>query len=213
MTRIIKLTFNPFQENTYIIYNDQKECWIIDPGNSNPREDKVLLDTIEKHELTPVELILTHAHIDHIMGNKFVFDQFGLQALMHEKELPVLQFADAAAARWGIPYSKSPEPKGFLKEGNIIQLGEDVFDILFTPGHSPGSICFYNKSDGYCISGDVLFQGSIGRTDLPGGDYNTLINSIQTQLLTLEDDVVIYNGHGNETTIGAERRSNPFLVG
>ncbi|MEZ5006577.1 MAG: MBL fold metallo-hydrolase [Chitinophagales bacterium] len=213
MTRIIKLTFNPFQENTYIIYNDKKECWIIDPGNSDPNEDKVLLDTINKHGLKPIELILTHAHIDHVMGNKFVYDQFGLQALLHEKEMPVLQFADAAAARWGIPYTKSPEPKGFIKEGTTIKLGEDSFDILFTPGHSPGSICFYNKADKYCISGDVLFQGSIGRTDLPGGDYDTLINSIKTQLLTLDDDVVIYNGHGNETTIGRERRSNPFLVG
>ncbi len=211
MTRIIKLTFNPFQENSYIIYNQQKECWIVDPGNSNERENQILLDTITEHNLKPIKLIITHAHIDHIMGNKFVFDQFGLKPMMHEKELPVLNFADQAAARWGIPYIKSPEPKEFLKEGTSIKLGDDNFDILFTPGHSPGSICLYNEKDGYCITGDVLFEASIGRTDLPGGDYNTLISSIKTQLLPLDDEVVVYSGHGNETTIGTERRTNSFL--
>lgn len=213
MTRIITLTFNPFQENTYLVYNDDKDCWIIDPGNCNQSENQVLQRTIEENGLNPVELILTHAHIDHIMGNKFVFDTYGLQPLMHEKEMPVLEFADAAAARWGISYTKSPEPKGFLKENTTIQLGEESFDIFFTPGHSPGSICFYNKAEAYCIAGDVLFEGSIGRTDLPGGDYKTLINSITTQLLTLPDDVKIYNGHGNATTIGRERKHNPFLQG
>lgn len=211
MTSIIKLTFNPFQENTYLVYNDAKECWIIDPGNSNERENKMLVDKINEFGLKPVELILTHAHIDHILGNKFVFDKYGLQPMMHEIEMQVLSFADMAAARWNIPYTKSPEPKGFLKEGNSIYLGEDKFDILFTPGHSPGSICFYNAKDKYVIAGDVLFEGSIGRTDLPGGDYNTLINSIQTQLMTLPDDVAVFNGHGNSTTIGAERATNPFL--
>lgn len=211
MTRIIKLTFNPFQENTYLIYNDKKDCWIIDPGNFNAQEDAKLLKTIKDNGLNPVELILTHAHIDHVMGNHFVYKEFGLKPLLHEKELQVLQFADMAAERWSIPYTKSPEHKGFLKEGTSIFLGEDEFEILFTPGHSPGSVCFLNRKEQYCISGDVLFQSSIGRTDLPGGDYDTLINSIQTQLMTLEDDIEIHCGHGPSTTIGQERSMNPFL--
>jgi glyoxylase-like metal-dependent hydrolase (beta-lactamase superfamily II) len=211
MTRIIKLTFNAFQENTYIIYNASKECWIIDPGNSNPKEDALLLKTIQDHQLKPVELILTHAHIDHVLGNHWVYKEFGLAPLMHEIELQVLSFASMSAARWNVAYTESPAPKGFLKEGTTIQLGEDKFQILFTPGHSPGSICFYNEADKYCISGDVLFQSSIGRTDLPGGDYDTLIASIQTQLMVLPDDVDIHSGHGPSTTIGRERKMNPFL--
>jgi hydroxyacylglutathione hydrolase len=211
MTRIITFTFNAFQENTYIIYNASKECWIIDPGNSNAQEDALLLKTIEDLQLKPVELILTHAHIDHVFGNHFIFKQFGLAPMMHEKEVQVLGFAAMAAARWSVAYTESPAPKGFLKEGTTLKLGEDEFKILFTPGHSPGSICFYNEKDKYCISGDVLFQSSIGRTDLPGGDYDTLIASIKTQLMVLEDDVKIYSGHGPVTTIGRERKMNPFL--
>lgn len=211
MTRIIQLTFNPFQENTYIVYNENKDCWIIDPGNFNAQEDALLLKTIEEHDLNPVELILTHAHIDHVFGLHWVHKQYGLAPLMHEKELQVLQFADMAAARWNVKYTEGPAPKGFLKEGTTISLGEDKFDILFTPGHSPGSICFLNKAEKYCISGDVLFQSSIGRTDLPGGDHATLIASIQNELMTLDDDVQILSGHGPVTTIGQERRSNPFL--
>lgn len=211
MSQVIKLTFNPFQENTYIIYNQNKDCWIIDPGCFSPQEEKVLQDTIEKRGLRPVKLLLTHSHIDHIMGNAFVYKTWGLRPWMHKKDLPVLQFADQAAARWNIPYTKSPEPEGFIKEGEDQLLGEDRFEVLFTPGHCPGEICFLNRKDNYCIAGDVLFEGSIGRTDLPGGDYDTLIDSIHSQLMVLPDSIKIYSGHGNDTTIGRERRSNPFL--
>lgn len=211
MSGIIKLTFNPFQENTYIVYNDHKQCWIIDPGNSNEREDALLKQTLEDNDLEPVSLVLTHAHVDHVMGNRFIHETYGHRPLIHEKELPVLQFARHAASLWNLPYKESPEPEGFINEDTVMKLGELEFEVFFTPGHSPGEVCFYNRAGKYCIAGDVLFYGSIGRTDLPGGDYDTLINSIKTKLMVLDDDVVVYSGHGPDTTIGDERRKNPFL--
>jgi len=211
MSSIIKLTYNAFQENTYIVHNKEKQCWIIDPGCSNPSEQQHLKRTIEDNGLTPVELILTHAHIDHIMGNAFVNETWGLKPLLHEKEVPVFQFAGKSASMWGLDYTESPEPKGFIDENKPLMLGKDKFEVLFTPGHSPGEICLYNREDKYCVAGDVLFYGSIGRTDLPGGNYDTLISSIQSKLMVLEDDVVIYSGHGPDTTIGKERVQNPFL--
>jgi len=211
MSGIIKLTFNAFQENTYIVYNNEKACWIIDPGCSNASEEQHLKQVIEKHGLNPVALILTHAHIDHIMGNAFVFNTWGLKPTMHEKEVPVFQFAGKSASMWGLTYTESPEPETFIREDSPLMLGDDEFEVLFTPGHSPGEICLYNRKEKYCIAGDVLFYGSIGRTDLPGGNYDTLINSIQSALMTLEDDVIVYSGHGPDTTIGKERVQNPFL--
>ena len=210
MSGIIKLTFNPFQENTFIVHNSAKDCWIIDPGNSNMTENNALKNTIEEHGLTPVALLLTHAHLDHVMGNQFVFDTYGLKPEMHREGLPVLDYSAKAAAMYGIPFIDGPAPEKFI-EGNSMQLGALQFDVLFTPGHCPGEVSFYNKSEKYCIAGDVLFYGSIGRTDLPGGDYDTLINSIKSELMVLEDDVIIYSGHGPETTVGQERGNNPFL--
>lgn len=211
MTTITVFTCNPFSENGYIIANQQKDCWIIDPGCYTDKEKQSLKNYIEKKELNPVMLLNTHCHIDHIYGNAFVAETFGLKARFHEQEEIVRKSGSIGAAMFGM---KTPEdfPSGdYITENEILHLGENIFEILFTPGHSPGSVCFYNREEKYVIGGDVLFQGSIGRTDLPGGDYDTLINSIKTKLLSLPDDVTVYNGHGSYTNIGEERRKNPFL--
>ncbi len=211
-TDIAAFCFNPFQENTYVISNHNKECWIIDPGCFNLQEQEVLTGYIEENALKPVKLLNTHCHLDHIYGNKFISDEYNLELGVHEKELPILERADATARMFGVKIPEKCEVGYFIKEGDQLQLGESIFDVLFTPGHSPGSICFSNKEELYAIVGDVLFQGSIGRTDLPGGDHYTLIKSIKTQLLVLNEATRIYNGHGASTTIGEEINTNPYLI-
>jgi len=206
-------TFNPFEENTYIISNEDGECIIIDPGCYDRSEQNELAQFIQGRELNPVRLLNTHCHIDHILGNAFVSKAFGLGLEIHSGEVPVLNAGGAVAGMYGIPYETSPHPANFLKEGEEIELGNTKLKILFTPGHSPASVCFYNADGGWVIGGDVLFYESIGRTDLPGGDYNTLINSIRTQLFTLPGETVVYPGHGPQTTIGYEKMFNPFLQG
>ena len=211
-TDIAAFCFNPFQENTYVIAHTNKDCWIIDPGCYTLQDQKALTAYIEKNGLKPVKLLNTHCHLDHIYGNKFISEEYNLELGIHEKELPILQRADLAARMFGAKIPDKCEPGYFIKEGEQLQLDDVLFDVLFTPGHSPGSICFSNKEELYAVVGDVLFQGSIGRTDLPGGDYDTLIKSIRTQLLVLDDATEIFNGHGPSTTIGAESRTNPFLT-
>ena len=211
MIEIKSFTFNPFQENTYILYNKEKQCLIFDPGNINDEEDSRLLSFIKTNKLEPIGLINTHCHIDHVLGNQLIHDAFNLELQAHEQEVPVLKSCEFASKMYGIPYRGSPEIAKFIKEGSEIELGKERLSVLLTPGHSPGSLCFYSESYGLVIGGDVLFYGSIGRTDLPGGDYNTLISSIKTQLFSLPDHVVVYPGHGPKTTIGFEKKSNPFL--
>ncbi|MFN8237887.1 MAG: MBL fold metallo-hydrolase [Chitinophagales bacterium] len=210
-TDIAVFCFNPFQENTYILSGTNKECWIIDPGCYTLQEQKILANHIEKNALRPVRLLNTHCHLDHIYGNRFISDEYQLELGIHEKEIPVLQSAAMGARLFGAKIPDKCEPGYFIKEGDIFNLNDVPFKVLFTPGHSPGSICYYQKDEQFAVVGDVLFSGSIGRTDLPGGDYDTLIKSIKTQLLVLEDATEIYNGHGPSTTIGEERRYNPFL--
>ena len=210
-TDIAAFCFNPFQENTYIITHPNKECWIIDPGCYTLQEQKILSSFIENNRLQPVKLLNTHCHLDHIYGNKFIADEYNLELGIHEKELPLLQRADLAARMFGAKIPDKCEPGYFIREGEDLVFDDITFNVLFTPGHSPGSICFSNTEEKYVIVGDVLFQGSIGRTDLPGGDYDVLIKSIKTQLLVLNDATEIFNGHGPSTTIGEERKHNPFL--
>jgi len=205
------ITFNPFEENTYFLIAPSKECIIIDPGCFDESERKELKDFILENELKPVRLINTHCHIDHILGNAFVAETYKLGLEIHEGEIPVLQAGMTIADIYGIPYDPSPDPTLFLKPGDEIQLDGHSMSVLFTPGHSPASICLYNATDKWVIGGDVLFYESIGRTDLPGGDFNTLIESIRTQLFTLPDDTIVFPGHGQETKIGYERMFNPFL--
>ncbi len=205
------LTYNPFQENTYLIIAPSDECIVIDPGCFDQSEREDLLYTIQTLGLKPVRLINTHCHIDHILGNAFVAREFNLGLEIHQGEVPVLQAGTAVAGMYGIPYELSPEPTSFLKEGEIVDLNGRPLKVLFTPGHSPASICLYNERDGWVIGGDVLFYESIGRTDLPGGHHETLLNSIRNQLFVLPNETIVYPGHGPETTIGHEKLFNPFL--
>jgi hydroxyacylglutathione hydrolase len=205
------LTFNPFEENTYIIAAENGDCIIIDPGCFDQEEQSELSRIIQHHHWNPARLINTHCHIDHILGNAFVSKTFGIGLEIHRGELPVLNAGLTIAGMYGIPYDPSPEPVSFIEPGSVIDFGGVHLKVFFTPGHSPASICFYNAADGWVIGGDVLFYESIGRTDLPGGDHTTLLNSIMTQLFTLPDDTIVYPGHGPQTTIGYEKMFNPFL--
>jgi hydroxyacylglutathione hydrolase len=212
MIQIASFTFNPFQENTYILYDETKECVIIDPGCYNSEERKELTYFIEKEGLKPVKLLNTHCHIDHVFGNRFFSEKYTIDLFMNEKDLPVLNSLAEVARMYQLNVELSPDPKGFLNEGDKLNFGNSEMDILFTPGHSPGSICFYNKEQKFVMSGDVLFYGSIGRSDFPGGNHETLISSIKDKLFPLGDDFTVYSGHGPQTQIGYEKKTNPFLV-
>ena len=208
---VISLTFNAFQENMYILFDETNECVIIDPGCNNSDEEQILIKTLEDNDLTPVRLINTHCHIDHVFGNKFVADRYNLELESHRGEIPVLEAVPQIAKMYGLRATLSPPITKFLEEGDELKFGNTMMKVLFTPGHSPASISFYNETDKILIAGDVLFQGSIGRTDLPGGNYDQLIQNIKTKFLILPDDVIVYSGHGPSTNIGFERANNPFL--
>lgn len=209
---IKSFTFNPFQENTYIVYDETKECLIIDPGCYTDAERKALKAFIEEKELTPVKLINTHCHIDHVLGNKFASEQWDLELYMHKEDLPVLEKVGEIGKMYGLEdYEGSPYPKHFLAQGDTLTFGESSFEILFTPGHAPGHICLYSKENNLLIAGDVIFQRSIGRTDLPGGDHSALINSIITRLFPLPNETQVFCGHGPSTNLGYEKENNPFI--
>lgn len=209
--KVKMFTFNAFQENTYLLYDETNECIIIDPGCSNRNEEDALVQFISENHLKPVKLVNTHCHIDHVLGNRFVADTYNLPLTSHPGETETLFMQDHISGMYGMAYNKSPEITEFLEEGDTLAFGNTEMSVLFTPGHSPASISFYNKDTHDLIAGDVLFQGSIGRTDLPGGDYDTLISHIKNKFMMLPDDVIVYSGHGPSTTIGRERMSNPFL--
>ena len=210
--KVKSFTFNPFQENTYVVYDDTKECLIIDPGCYSEKERTELMRFISSEGLKPVRLINTHCHIDHILGNKFASELWDLELYMHKKDLPLLENAESISKMYGLEdYEGSPSPKKFLKEGDVLNFGDSSFNILYTPGHAPGHICLHSQENNLIIAGDVLFKSSIGRTDLPGGDLNTLINSITRKLFTLDNETNVFCGHGPSTTIGNEKKHNPFL--
>lgn len=211
MLTVKQFTFSPVQENTYVIYNEQGWCAIVDPGCYFGNERNDLKSFLEEKALAPKYLLNTHCHLDHVFGNKFIHDTYGLHLHIHPNEKIVLDHAPVSGQNWGLPFENYSGPVLYLTEGDIIKLGEDVFDVFLTPGHSPGSICFYCKEQGFIISGDVLFRNSIGRTDLPGGNMDTLLKSIREKLLVLPDEVLVYSGHGPVTTIGYEKINNPFL--
>lgn len=203
---------NPFQELTYLLYDETKEAVIIDCGCSDAKEQQRLIDFIERKELKLVKILNTHLHIDHIAGNSFLKEHFGLSPMAHDGDVPLYEKTPEQAAMFGFPLDKMPPKLGtILNEGDIVTFGNEKLHVLHVPGHSPGSICFYNKEEGIMIVGDVLFQGSIGRTDLWGGDGETLINGIKSKILSLNDEIVIAPGHGNLTTIGSERKRNPYF--
>ncbi|MDX2045757.1 MAG: MBL fold metallo-hydrolase [Chitinophagaceae bacterium] len=211
MLNVKIFTFSPIAENTYLLYNENKECIIIDPGCYTDKEREELLQFIRIHKLVPALLLNTHCHLDHVFGNKFVHEEFGLTLHIHPEEKPVLDFAPAAGLMWNLPFDNYQGEINYLEEGETIKIGDDELEILFTPGHSPGSISFYCRKQNFVISGDVLFSLSIGRADLPGGNFNVLAESIRKQLYTLPDETIVYPGHGPETTTGFEKANNPFV--
>lgn len=211
MLAVKTFTFNPVQENTYLLYNDKLECCIIDPGCYFPQECELLQAAIQKDGLKPVILLNTHCHFDHIFGNKFVFDTWGLVPHLHRDEQEVLDRAGMAAQKWQLNFENYTGEVKYLAEGDTVSIGSETLEVLFTPGHSPGSISFHHPAGGFIVGGDVLFDGSIGRTDLPGGDYETLVQSIQRKFFTLPDETRVYSGHGGVTTIGFEKMNNPFV--
>jgi hydroxyacylglutathione hydrolase len=211
MLTVQAFTFNPVQENTYIVYNEKRDCCIIDPGCYFASEEQQLKEFIDKNNLKPVYLLNTHCHLDHIFGNRFVQKIYGLPLHLHQLEKAVLEYGPASGQLWQLPFDNFDGELIFIDEGQSISLGDEQLDILFTPGHSPGSVSFYSKDAKFVISGDVLFQGSVGRTDLPGGDFTILEESIKMKLYTLPADVIVYPGHGESTTIGDEMKTNPFV--
>ncbi len=212
MISIKSFVFGPFQENTYLLFDETKECIIIDPGCYDDRERIQLVDFIENNKLKPVKLINTHCHLDHIFGNGFIADKYHLKLEINKLEKPVLDSYLTSANLYGLNASPSPQPSTYLNEGDLIKFGNSTLEIFHTPGHSPGSVTFYNQKQKLMFVGDVLFFGSIGRSDLPGGDSETLINSIKNKLFSLGDDYTVYSGHGPKTSIGFERMNNPFLM-
>lgn len=212
MIQIKSFPFNPYQENTYILYDESLECVIIDPGMYSGDEQNALLQFISENKLKPVLLLNTHCHIDHVLGNKFIYDTYGLLPQFHKGEEMVLNAVIAYAPQMGIRYEVSPLPEIYLPESGIVKFGNTELELIFAPGHSPAHLCFYNKAAHFLIGGDVLFYQSIGRTDLPGGNHNQLIKNIREKIFTLPDECIVYPGHGPSTSIGFEKKHNPFLV-
>ena len=212
MFTIKSFTFSPIQENTYLLYNELKECIIIDPGSYYPEDQQMLSSFIDDNGLKPRLLLNTHCHLDHVFSNKYIAEKYDLVLHIHPKEEKMLERAPASGLMFNLPFDNYSGKLTYLVEGQNITFGEDLLEILFTPGHSPGSVCFYCRAQKFIIGGDVLFKQSIGRTDLPGGDHDTLLTSIRTKLFSLPDDVIVYSGHGPSTTIGSEKKDNPFLT-
>lgn len=203
--------FNPFQENTYLIYNEQKEAIIVDPGCYLKNEQATLLNFIKDNALQPILLLNTHCHLDHVFGNNFISEQFKLTAHLHPNEQPVLDRLPAAGERWGIPAPAYTGPIQYIQDDEIIVFGKDQFKVILTPGHSPGSVCFYHEKQSFMIGGDLIFKDGVGRTDLPGSNPTDLIKSITEKILPLPNETLLYSGHGPETTLGREKTANPYL--
>ncbi len=212
MITVKSFTFNPYQENTYVLSDESGQCIVIDPGMYDGKEENIFLKYIAGEKLTPVALLNTHCHIDHVLGNKFVADTYGLLPQFHEGELPLLEAVPSYAPSYGMRYAISPLPEKFLPSSGSFTFGNSMLELILAPGHSPAHLCFYSKEDDFLIGGDVLFYQSIGRTDLPGGNYQQLIDSIEHKLFVLPDSCTVYPGHGPSTTIGFEKMHNPFLT-
>lgn len=212
MLHIKRFTFNPVEENMYLLYNEDKECCIVDPGCYTATEQETLQAFITANGLRPVLLLNTHCHFDHVFGNKFIHDTYGLELHIHEKEKVLLDYAPQSARGYGLSFDNYEGQVHFLAEKDKVQVGQDELKVLFIPGHAPGHIVFYCEKQGFVIGGDVLFRGSIGRTDLPFGDFDQLVSGIRSELFTLPEETIVYPGHGEETTVGYEKKSNPFFT-
>jgi glyoxylase-like metal-dependent hydrolase (beta-lactamase superfamily II) len=209
--QIRAFTFNPFSENTYVLYDETGEAVLVDPGCAFPEEEKELQNFILDNKLTVKKILLTHAHIDHVLGCDFVAKSFGVGVLMHKDDLFLLQRASDIGKMYGVSVAEPPMPEGFMSHGDAFSFGNSTLEVRFTPGHSPGSISFIHLDSRSVFSGDVLFSGSVGRTDLPGGNMDVLLESVRNQLFSLPDDFVVFSGHGPVTNIGTEKRQNPFF--
>jgi hydroxyacylglutathione hydrolase len=211
MLQIKSFVFSPIEENTYILFNEVNDCIIIDPGFYFDDERTVFENFVNEKKLRPKLLLNTHCHLDHVFGNKYVADAYKLTPQIHKNEKEVLEFAPVSGLKYNMPFDNYIGELIYLKEGDIIKFGNDELEVIEAPGHSPGSICFYCKKQNFIIGGDVLFQRSIGRTDLPGGSFETLVGHIRNKLFTLPDETKVYSGHGPVTTIGEEKKYNPYL--
>lgn len=212
MIQVKSFTFNPFLENTYVLYDDSNECIIIDPGCYEQYEKQVLSDFVTENNLEVVRLLNTHCHIDHVFGNQYIKDTYKVDLEIHKADEETLRAVKVYAPSYGFQHFQESVAEKFLSEGDVVEFGNSQLAILFVPGHAPGHIAFYNKEQKICIGGDVLFRESIGRTDLPGGNHDQLIRSIQNNMFLLDDDTTVYCGHGPSTTIGHEKKYNPFCA-
>jgi hydroxyacylglutathione hydrolase len=212
MLKIKSFVFSPIQENTYLLYDEHDNCTIIDPGCYFDAEKEQLTQFIKQSGLQPKMLLNTHCHLDHIFGNKYVAETYQLTPQIHPNEKAVLEYATTSGLMYNLPFDNYMGEFIFLKGSDIILLGKNELEVIEAPGHSPGHICFYCKAQNFLIGGDVLFNRSIGRTDLPGGNHQQLIKNIKEKLLILPDATVVYSGHGPATTIGEEKRENPYLI-
>jgi hydroxyacylglutathione hydrolase len=203
--------FNPFRVNTYVLSDETGECMVVDAGCSSDNETQQLIGFIKANKLHPARLVLTHGHFDHVMGLNYLFNHFKLKAEIHKEDLIQIEKAYEQAAFFGLHIESIPVPDLYIEDGTLIRFGHSETKILHVPGHSRGSVAVYSEKDNFVVTGDALFKYSIGRTDLPGGDYDMLINSIYSKLLVLNDEVIIYPGHGPQSSIRMERKLNPFL--
>jgi len=211
MLTIKEFCFNAFQENTFVVYNEKKQAIIVDPGCYTRIEQKILTDFIIQQALTPTLLLNTHCHLDHVFGNNFISEMYGLTALLHPNEQVVLDRLPESAAKWGIPAEAYKGPIQYIQDQEIISFDDDELKVLLTPGHSPGSVCFYHKAQNFILGGDLIFKDSVGRTDFPGCNAQDLIKSIREQIFPLPDSLTIYSGHGPKTTWGREKEHNPYI--
>ncbi|MCL2072594.1 MAG: MBL fold metallo-hydrolase [Marinilabiliaceae bacterium] len=212
MIKVKRRVYSPWQENTYIVYDDSGECIVIDPGMISEDENKNFDDTIERLKLKIVRVILTHAHLDHIFGCAFMAKKYGLFPECHADDLFIYNNTENYSLQFGIKLAENPPHLGsFLTDKDKINFGNTSLEIIHVPGHSPGSLLYYSPDAKILLSGDVLFCQGIGRSDLPGGNHSQLINGINEKLMILPDDVKVYPGHGPDTTIGFEKCNNPFL--
>ncbi|NJM26202.1 MAG: MBL fold metallo-hydrolase [Bacteroidia bacterium] len=203
-------TFNAFEENTYVLHDDQRDGVIVDPGCADSAEQQELAEFIEAQGIRIQRIVNTHCHVDHVLGNYFAKQQYQAPLLIPRHEMQVLKSAKVIAPVYGYHQYQDAEPDGYLDEGDDLAVGAELMKILFVPGHSPGHVAFYHAGSSTLIAGDVLFHNSIGRSDLPGGDHATLIDSIHKKFFTLPDNTTVYPGHGPSTTIGYEKKTNPF---
>jgi len=203
--------FNMIQVNTLVCYDETKSGIIVDPGMSSKEEQKMLLDFVMKENIDVKYIINTHPHIDHVLGNDFCVKEFHAPLVAHEAGLPIYKEAPAHAVNFGFPISDYPMPDIFINDGDELRFGNQVWKTLYTPGHADGSVCFYDEKNKFVIVGDVLFSGSIGRTDLPTGNFKILIQNINEKLLTLENDILVIPGHAETTTIEKEKLTNPYF--